>query len=85
MDAPDDTLVTLTEAARIIGCGETTAQRVRDQLPAWAKRFLNGKCYDLYRLGDVRAAVAKRLAEAPSKRKGYAAFNPRMRRAKGER
>lgn len=74
----DDDLVTLSEAARVLGRRRETVGQLRKVLAERGRQPGQGSVsYPLYRLGDVREALAK----LPGK-KGYAAFaNWRNKRA----
>lgn len=76
----DDDLVTLTEAARALGRRVNTVCELRGRLtPRGERPGRGGRVCQLFRLGDVREAAAA----LPREKKGYAAFNPHMRKRAG--
>lgn len=87
----DDALVTILQAVPILG--ERHAQTLRVAASGLAPqgqagRTINGRSPFLYRLGDLREALRKHkelaAKTATERRKGYAAFNPLMRKSPGK-
>jgi hypothetical protein len=86
-EVSDDEPVSLEQARTILRSTWRTLHALRAGLPAAGQKTLgNGLVVTLYRLGDVRAALARHREEADRKRsagrkgQGYAAFNPWIRR-----